>query len=251
MDLNRQPYQGVLNIVRFNWHFYLIAGGVLVGIVLFYDLLPSSLRYLALGGVLLALLTLAISLLVSYYVYDISDLYELNWLEAGDGQSILNINAGFDETSAIIRRKFPRAKLTICDFYDSARHTEVSIRSARKAYPPEPGTIAVDTEELPFADQVFDRTLAILSAHEIRDPAERVHFFRELARTTKPAGRIYVTEHLRDINNFLAYTIGFLHFHSRRTWLDTFERAGLRLEREVKTTPFITTFVLTPHGSTL
>lgn len=249
MDLNRKPYQGVLNIVRFNWHFYLIAGGVLASVVLLHDRLP--LPYLILSGAFLVLLTLVISLLVSYYVYDISDLYELNWLEGAAGQSILNINAGFDETSAIVRRKFPHAKLTICDFYDPARHTEVSIRRARKAYPPAPATLAVDTENLPFADRTFDRILAILSAHEIRDAVERVRFFRELRRTLKPTGRIFVTEHLRDRNNFLAYTVGFLHFHSRRTWLTTFDRAGLILVREIKTTPFITTFVLARHGSTL
>jgi hypothetical protein len=58
-----------------------------------------------------------------------------------------------------------------------------------------------------------------------------------------------VTEHLRDPANFLAYTIGFLHFHSRRTWLDTFQSAGLRVEREVKTTPFVTTFFLAKDGN--
>jgi SAM-dependent methyltransferase len=124
------------------------------------------------------------------------------------------------------------------------RSTEVSIRRARRAYPPAPGTVPVTTTALPFPTDTFDTALAILSAHEIRSEAERIQFFRELRRVTQPTGKIYLTEHLRDGPNFLAYTIGFLHFHSRATWLTTFQRAGLVVTREIKTTPFITTFIL-------
>jgi hypothetical protein len=60
---------------------------------------------------------------------------------------------------------------------------------------------------------------------------------------------VVVTEHLRDPANFLAYTVGFLHFHSRQAWLDTFRAAGLRVEREVSITPFITSFFLRQHDS--
>lgn len=246
----RKPFQGVWNIIRFNWHFYLIALVGVLGLLLSKDFFPTFLQPWVMAAANLALGTTLISLLVSYYVYDYSNLYELNWLKKSEGKSVLNINAGFDETSELIKNKFPDSTLTNCDFYDPKKHTEVSIKRARKAYPPDPKTIAVNTQTLPFPDHQFDQVLAILAAHEIREEAERIQFLVELNRVSKPTGSIYIMEHLRDLNNFLAYTIGFLHFHSRKTWLNNFKKAGLRIEKEIKITPFVTVFILKSHGDT-
>lgn len=196
----------------------------------------------------IAAITLLISLAVSFYVYDLSDLYKLTWIEKANAKKLLNIHAGFDETSEMITDNFPETDLTICDFYNPDQHTEISIKRARKAYPPQPKTISVSTGSLPFPEDAFDTSLVILSAHEIRNTNERVQFFNELSRVTN--GPVFVTEHVRDFANFMAYTVGAFHFHSRRTWLQTFRRANLTVTREIKTTPFITTFVLEKHGDT-
>lgn len=252
MAIRRKPYQGVLNIIRFNWHFYVISIVVCTALILLSNHLQYELKLCLLVVAGLAIFTILTSLVVSYYVYDVSNLYQLPWLDKygkKHGEAWLTINAGFDETSEIIQEKFPGVDLSICDFYDSEKHTEVSIKRARKAYPPIQNTISVNTESLPFEDNTFGRALAILSAHEIRDEKERILFFKELNRVTK--GKIFVTEHLRDVNNFLAYTIGFLHFYSRSTWKKTFEEAGLEVRGEIKTSPFITTFILEKNGNTL
>lgn len=249
-ELNRKPFQGIWNIIRFNWHFYLIAGIGITTLLLTKNIFPSFLHKWVIVTAGLALGTTLISLVVSYYIYDLSELYKLNWLKNADGKTILNINAGFDETSQLLKKKFPISKLTICDFYDPQKHTEVSIKRARKAYPPDPTTISVDTHRLPFLDHQFDQVLAILSAHEIRDAEERIKFLKELKRISKSEGNIYVMEHLRDLNNFLAYTIGFLHFHSRKTWLHNFKNSNLQVEKEIKITPFVTVFILKPDGTT-
>lgn len=251
MEVTRKPLQGVSNIIRFNWHFYLIAFIAFTLLYLFQSSIPGQFKLFILAISIVALLTIIISLVVSYYIYDFSNLYSLNWLPNSKFNKVLNINAGFDETSQIIRGKFPNCELTICDFYDKEKHTEVSLKRARVAYPPVVGTIQVSTTNLPFNDNEFDYSLAILSAHEIRDKSERVQFFSELKRVTKPNGRIFVTEHLRDFTNFFAYTIGFFHFHSKSTWKETFTLADLSIERELKTTPFITTFMLKKNGDTL
>jgi len=250
MEITRTQFQGVCNIIRFNWHFYLIAGILMIGLLFFKNQFSHFLEFWLLVGIGLGFLVTLVSLLVSYYVYDCSNLYELDWLENSNDLTLLNINAGFDETSQLIKNKFPTTNLTICDFYDPKKHTEISIRRARKAYPPQLGTFPVKTDSLPFSAAQFDKTIAILSAHEIRDEVERNLFFQELKRVTKPTGNIFVLEHLRDANNFLAYTIGFLHFHSKKTWMDTFSNAGLMIEKEKKITPFITLFILKADGST-
>ncbi len=251
MERLRSGFQGVWNIVRFNWHFYAIACGLLLLVALVYPHLPASLQLYAGIGCALGGGALLISLLVSGYIYDYSDLYQLNWLDAlqtDQCMDIVNIHAGFDETSGLLQHKFPHATLRVLDFYNPEKHTEISIQRARKARPPYPGTIQVDTSDLPLVAASADMILLLLAAHEIRNEAERVVFFRHLHRVVKPSGRIVVTEHLRDTPNFLAYTIGFLHFHSKKTWLQTFRLSGLSLENEIKITPFISTFILKKHG---
>ena len=248
----REPLQGVGNVVRFNWPFYLVAGGAALALAGAWLAGPLALRPYAGLLLALALLPLLLSLLITAYIYDFSGLYQFDWLPALEPAPVrlLTLSAGFDEISAPLAHKYPAASLLAADFYDAARHTEPSIQRARRAYPPYPGTRAVDTRTaLPLADGCIDLAVAFLAAHEIRDAHERAVFFREIGRVLAPSGTVVVTEHLRDPANFLAYTVGFLHFHSRRVWLATFQAAGLRVEYEVKLTPFITAFFLRKHGS--
>ena len=59
-----------------------------------------------------------------------------------------------------------------------------------------------------------------------------------------------VTEHLRDLPNFLAYTDRLLSFSfPEAAWNKTFRYAGLKIVKEIKTTSFITTFILEKHGA--
>lgn len=242
----RKPLQGVWNIIRFNWHFYAIAFGALLFFLIIANYLHLQYLYILCALIFAPIL---ISLVASFYVYDWSGLYDLKWIETDNSEKIIvNINAGFDETSALLNDKFETAELIALDFYNPQTHTEISIKRARKAYPPFPNTQAVTTENLPLSNNSADKIFVILSAHEIRNDAERVRFFKELRRTLKPNGQIYVTEHLRDTANFLAYNIGFFHFFSRGSWLKVFANSNLNIEREKKLTPFISTFILNKNG---
>jgi len=251
MEQIRKPFQGVLNIIRFNWHFYFIAIS-LVLVLLFsanYFEKPYS-NFIYIFSVL-AVSSIIVSLLVSLYVYDISGLYRLDWLDQNHKETlIVNINAGFDETSYLLKDKFKNAELIALDFYNPEKHTEVSIKRARKAYQPFPNTKQIKTTNTELADNSADKICVILSAHEIRNEIERTDFFNELSRVIKPTGQIYVTEHLRDFSNFLAYNIGFFHFHTKASWLKNFKNANLNIKQEIKLTPFISTFILDKNGNT-
>ena len=252
MEPLRKPLQGLRNIVRFNWHFYLLALGFALSLGMLWISGPPAIQSYA--GLLLGLMLLPVlsSLAVSAYVYDFSNLYQLGWLPCAPaaGSRLMSVSAGFDEISAVLQLKYAPEQLLAVDFYDPARHTEVSIKRARRAHAPFPGTRQVDARAaLPLADNSIDLTFAFLAAHEIRDASERAAFFREVRRVTKADGHIIVTEHLRDAANFLAYTIGFFHFHSRCAWLSTFRNAGLQVEQEIKITPFITSFILSKNGT--
>ena len=250
MEKVRKPFQGVFNIIRFNWHFYLVAVVSMLTLFIVNSYLERPLQIPTYIVCSLIILSTIISLLVSFYIYDLSGLYGLKWIDASNTDSIMvNINAGFDETSVLLKNSFKNAKIIALDFYDPIKHTEISIKRARKAYQPYPNTKQVTTNDLQLADSSADKIFVIFSAHEIRDNRERILFFNELKRVIKPDGKIYLTEHLRDTANFLAYNIGFLHFYSKTTWLNTFQEAGLRIRQEIKITPFISNFILTKNGN--
>lgn len=249
----KKPFQGVLNIIRFNWHFYVVSTSFLILLILLSQIGSNSFQLFVNIICSAILIVILVSLLVSFFVYDLSGLYDFKWMEALDVNepyTIVNINAGFDETSELLKNRFVNSKLVVLDFYDPLKHTEVSIERARKAYPSYPNTKQVKTNDLPFMDKSVDKVFAILSAHEIRNEEERNLFFKELNRITKPNGQIIVTEHLRDFANFLAYNIGFFHFHSKSTWLNTFSSSDLIVSREIQFTSFITTFILEKNGIT-
>ncbi|MEL7144742.1 MAG: methyltransferase domain-containing protein [Bacteroidota bacterium] len=252
MAVNRKPLQGLKNVVQFNWHFYLLSGLSIAGLVLLSTYLEGVFQSLLLMITVCIASSTMISLIATVYIYDLSSLYEFRWLSShkvADRAKILNINAGFDETSTLLSHRYPNATLLIADFYDPTFHTEVSIKRARKAYPPHPDTFSVKTDALPYENDEFDMIFVTFAAHEVRDPEERLAFFRELLRVVKPQARIFVTEHLRDLRNFLVYTIGFMHFYSRSSWLQLFRDANLELIQEVKTTPFVSTFILSKYGN--
>jgi ubiquinone/menaquinone biosynthesis C-methylase UbiE len=251
MDKMRKPFHGVWNIIRFNWQFYFLSIATVVVLLLLCNNLTAALRAAAIVLATLIVASTLISLTVSFYIYDISNLYKLTWLDKLqiNNSKIVNINAGFDETSNLLKSKFATSELLVFDFYDPMKHTEVSIKRARKSYPPFPNTQQASTTHLPLQDNSADKVFAILSAHEIRNDEERISFFKELKRVLTTTGKIIVTEHLQDTANFLAYNIGFFHFHSKATWLKTFQGAGLRVADEIKITPFITTFILDKNGT--
>jgi hypothetical protein len=246
-SIKRKPFQGVTNIVRFNWHFYVIAGILIVAVIIGQRFLNFPFDLLVLLVASGALLGIIISLLVSWFVYDRSNLYALHFLrdlQISPAAELVNINAGFDETSAILKANYPGASLTVFDFYDPQKHTEISIERARKAYPAFPGTRTISTNAIPLQENSIDVIFLILAAHEIRNDEERIAFFRQLKSALKANGKIVVVEHQRDPNNFFAYNFGFFHFHSNASWKRTFTGSGLIIEKETKHTPFLSNFIL-------
>ncbi len=245
----RGPYEGMWNVVRFNWPMYAV--GCVVVLIAAISTFVASGTWAAVFAVLtpLSMLGLLLPLIASHVIYDRSALYALPWLaDLGPDWTgaLLNINAGFDEISFSIRRRLPKCDLQVVDFYDASKHTERSIERARSVYPAFPGTRAVDMTSLPFPNRSIDIAVAFLSLHEVRDDGERIRALTELRRVLAPTGRLIVSEHLRDVANFCAFNFGFFHFHARSTWLRAFGEAGFRVLSSRRTTPFITTFILEP-----
>src|SRR6185369_15117200 len=160
MEQARRKFQGVLNILSFNRHFYVY--GLTALAILFASRWFIHWSDTFFWIIIIAFLYgLIMPLIVSAYVYDFSGYYELHWLEnqVNDDETvkkIININAGFDETSFIIKRKFPNADLSVFDFYDSKRHTEPAIKRARKVSLVYPNTQQIISNSIPMAEGTVD-----------------------------------------------------------------------------------------------
>src|SRR5438132_4057419 len=104
----RGPFDGVLQIVRYNWSLYVAAilGAVIVvGFVVVVHP-PTVLADLLMLGAIAALFWLTLSLAVSHYVYARSDLYQWQWIRewvVRNSSHVVNIHAGLDETSLALQ----------------------------------------------------------------------------------------------------------------------------------------------------
>ena len=254
MQAARSRYQGVLQILRFNWPMYVAAAVVLgTGAVLLLVLrLAPLLRNAALIGIGLAAFWLLVSLAVSHYVYDLSAIYRGDWLRRAIRRTparIANLHAGFDEFSDVLRARFPETELRIFDFFDAQLMTEPSIARARQLARDQSPADPVDFRSLSLRDEELDAAFLIFAAHELREADARVALFSELHRSLKADGELVLVEHLRDLPNFIAFGPGFLHFHSRSTWLRDAEAAGFSSANEFSHTLFVRvfTFVRSHH----
>jgi ubiquinone/menaquinone biosynthesis C-methylase UbiE len=250
MDIKRRKLQGVLNILSFNRHFYVFGLGVLLVLFISRTLIkwPDFIFWIIVAAFLYGLI---MPLLVSAYVYDFSGYYDLHWMKdliknQEKFKTIVNINAGFDETSYIIKSKFPHSDLKVFDFYNAKQHTEPAIKRARKVSWIYPDTRQVSTQLIPLDDCSVNIVFLLSAAHEIRSNEEKVLFLKECHRICSPGGKVIMVEHLRDFSNFLAFSVGFTHFFSRSVWKNAFKRAGFATFQETKFTPFMSIFEYIP-----
>lgn len=240
---------GVVKIVRFNIQFYALSAiGLAVGCLLLISLKPPLWLQLPVlcGGTLLAFWTLS-SLLVSWYVYDHAGVTRWQWLCSRIPAPLhrwANVHAGLDESTSELRRLFPGTEGSAIDIYDPEEMSEPSIARARRIYPSAEPFRRGKYDALPLPDKHCDAVFLLFSAHEVRAAAHRTLLLREAGRVLRKGGHVVLVEHLRDWNNFLAFGPGFLHFHSRRSWLRAIRDADLRTEQQARMTPFVECFVL-------
>ncbi|WP_332452738.1 class I SAM-dependent methyltransferase [Chryseobacterium aquaticum] len=250
MEIKRKKFQGVLNILSFNRHFYIFGIAVLALIIISHQIFKwSDILYWII--IISFLYGLMMPLLVSAYVYDFSGYYNFKWLkkckiDESEVKQILNINAGFDETSFIIKNNFPNADLNVFDFYDAERHTEPAIIRARKVSMVYHNTQQMKSNSMEMSDHSVDLIFLLSAVHEIRLNEEKIQFLKECHRVCKPNGKVIMVEHLRDLPNFFAFSVGFTHFFSKKIWKNAFKNSGFTTFEEVKFTPFMSIFICKP-----
>lgn len=244
---DRGRYQGVLQILYFNAGRYITAAAVILAAALAVPLLPPACRLFLLLGVTPALFWTVSSLIVSHYVYDLFPTYDFRRIArllSRVPHRWINIHSGWDEASERLGEAFPESIGQAIDIFDARLMTESSIQRARRlnhdAIPATPARY----NAFPFCSDSFDAAFSIFAAHELRRHQQRVRLFQEIARVLSPGGQLVLMEHLRDWRNFLAFGPGFLHFFSQRAWRTAALEAGLNLQAELATTPFVRVYIL-------
>jgi hypothetical protein len=245
----RGPWQGVAQILQFNWRMYAATAVGACAAIGVWRLLPEAGRVLLPMILAPAVFWMVASLAVSHYVYDRFPLYDLHWMERALGHAPrrwINIHAGWDETSGLLEAIFPDAVGEAVDLFDPRVMTEPSIRQARKASRAVVPTIPARFDALPFESGTVDTAFVIFAAHELRKREQRMKFFSEVARVLSPGGECLLMEHGRDRWNFFAFGPGFMHFFPQREWRLAARGAGLEVKREFAMTRFVRVFMLKP-----
>lgn len=245
---SRGQFDGVLQIVRYNWSLYVatifVSALVVALVVVIHP--TTALAALLILGAIAAVFWLALSLAVSHYVYDRSDLYRWEWIRervAPDPGHVVNIHAGLDETSPALQEMYPAAEVTILDIYDPAEMPEPSIARARREERSMLASVKADFRQLPLQTASADFVTVIFVAHELRRAASKEAFFREASRVLQPGGGLLLVEHLRDAWNLAAFGPGAFHFFPRHEWLRVASATGFQLGEEISRTVFVRAFV--------
>jgi SAM-dependent methyltransferase len=241
--MKRGRFQGVQQIASYHWRTYAgAAAGIAAALCL-----PLPWRNAALAMALPGALWACISLAVSYYVYDWSAIYGLDWIESKllrRPEHWANIHAGLDETSFALARLFPQSAGEVLDIYDPLEMTEPSIGRARRLASKQSAASPAKWRALPLRSEAIDVAFVIFAAHELRRPEARVRFFRELRRILRGGGEVVLVEHLRDWRNFLAFGPGFFHFLPASAWRLAAGAAGFEIRLCFPLNPFVRVFVL-------
>jgi SAM-dependent methyltransferase len=247
----RGRYQGVMQILHFNWRMYTATVVGVVAGAMAWPFLPPVCNAALVMIAAPALFWMAASLAVSHYVYDCFPLYDLHWLERALGRAPrrwINIHSGWDETSALFAAIFPDAMGEAVDIFDLKVMTEPSIREARRTNRSAIASTPAHYDALPFESASVDTAFVIFAAHELRRAGQRERFFAEIARVLSASGDAVLMEHARDAWNFFAFGPGFLHFFPRRTWRQVARQAGLEVRSEFAMTKFIHVFIMRRAG---
>lgn len=191
------------------------------------------------------------SLLVSFYIYDVSHLSAGRWVPECLGATPrrwVSVHAGLD--AEVDLNGALSGEGTFIDIFDEEAMHAPSIHRARATTAPAHASLKGTPTSLPVASGSYDAVFAIFTAHEIRTVQAREAFFQEAKRLLAPNGRMLLLEHVQDVANFAAFGPGFLHFQTRREWLRLAQVTNLQVVREERMTPWVMALVLeAPRGS--
>ena len=234
-------------IVRFNWPYYVAAGAAVLAAFGLARWIPLAwMRAWLSPGAPSSRCGWSTSLVVSWIVYDRSRLMDWDWVLQALGfrpAKWINLHAGHEDSTPALREIFKEADGRVFDIYDPREMTEPSIATSAPAG--DRGRRSAPTSAVcrcPRGPSTWPCCCSPRTSCAATKPATPC--LPNYGACSGPGGRVVVAEHMRDWANFLAFGPGFLHFHSRRTWVRCFSRHRFDIHCEFSITPFVRIFVL-------
>jgi hypothetical protein len=236
--VSKRRYQGMLQILRYNWPAYAAALVTTVSLVTVGFVVPAwTAAWMAAALISVgALWTLA----AAHLVYDCSSLYRFAWLPRR-ADSWASLHGGLDAATPRLAERFPEAFGISIDLWSPQTMPGRSARRARKDAAR--GVVPASPDSLPLAAASQDIMVLTFFAHEL-DESDRIALFGEVRRTLSPTGRAYLVEHLRDAANLAAFGPGAFHFLPRRTWNRNIMQGGLRVKSVTRVAVLVTVWSL-------
>jgi hypothetical protein len=225
----------MLRVIMFNWPIYACA----------FAIAALAFIWQPVFGIVV-LIFIFMSLGASFWVYDLSSLRNTDWLRdlVSAPASILNVTAGYDESTAKLSDTFPNAEISIVDFLSALGTRTGSIERASKYFPGTKPVVAKTLSSWPMPELGYELVLLWFAAHEVRAADMRDELFRECKRVVSANGSIVLVEHLRDAANFAAYGPGAMHFMAESEWQRCIAESGLQIKKQFRITPFVKVFVV-------
>ncbi len=244
----RGPVDGAYQVLRVNLPKYFL-GLAIIAVAILLTLIPAlspHLKLILLLGASLALWWLVMSVIASFWVYDLRQALDCWWAVPHIPPGLhryINIHSGLDQTSIPLHFLFPDARGITLDIYDPKLMPEPSITLARRLYPALYPQIQARYDALPVDTSSVDAVFLVFAAHELRTDAQREALLKEAWRALGNGGRLFLAEHPRDLATFACFGPGFVHFFSHKTWEQNLANAGFKSGRQFSLTPFASVWV--------
>ncbi|NCU20711.1 class I SAM-dependent methyltransferase [Candidatus Falkowbacteria bacterium] len=120
--------------------------------------------------------------------YKIRELHRLTRLWGMTNPAILDFGSGIGNSVPHLRRYFPASHVATADVSEESLHQARQVHGARE------DQLVIKAGRVPAPDEVFDVVFTACVFHHI-DHADHHACLRELARLTRPGGRLVLFEH--------------------------------------------------------
>lgn len=135
-------------------------------------------------------------------------------LQLGQEAEVLDLATGTGDLALLAARRHPSARLVGVD--PSTRMMEVGQRKiATQGLGDRIQLLAGDAQSLPFEDNSFD---GVMMGFGIRNVPDRAQALREMARVTRPGGRVAILE-LSEPQNGVLGALARFHMHRVVPWM--------------------------------